>query len=62
MARRKEKIEELAQKLSNYKGKLYALKTDMTKEDDILESFDWIKKNLGPIHILINNAGLTQVI
>lgn len=29
----------------------------MTKEEDILRGFQWVKENLGAIHILINNAG-----
>lgn len=29
----------------------------MTKEEDILQAFEWTKKNLGPVHILVNNAG-----
>ncbi|KAF2902132.1 hypothetical protein ILUMI_04040 [Ignelater luminosus] len=60
LARRKEKLEELAKKLEGKKGKLYAYQTDMTKEEDILEAFQWAKNNLGPIHILVNNAGIAR--
>ncbi|XP_018325342.1 farnesol dehydrogenase [Agrilus planipennis] len=61
-ARRKERIEELAKKLqnANAKGKLHAVKVDMSKENEIIEGFNWVKKNLGPIHILINNAGFAK--
>ncbi|XP_018325329.1 farnesol dehydrogenase [Agrilus planipennis] len=61
-ARRKERIEELAKKLqaSNAKGKLHAVKVDMTKEDEIIDGFNWVKKNLGPIHVLVNNAGVAR--
>lgn len=58
MARRKEKVEELAETLSNKSGKLHAVKADVTKEEDILAALDWIKTHLGPIHILVNNAGM----
>lgn len=58
LARRKEKVEELAKKLQGKPGKLYAVKADISKEDDIIEAFKWIKNNLGPIHILVNNAGV----
>ncbi|VEN44054.1 unnamed protein product [Callosobruchus maculatus] len=58
LARRSEKIEELSKKLSDAKGKLYAFKTDLTKEEDIKDAFDWTTKNVGPVHILINNAGI----
>ncbi|XP_060524571.1 farnesol dehydrogenase-like [Cylas formicarius] len=60
LARRKERTEELSKKLSGEKGKLYALKCDVTKEEDILEAFKWVRENLGPVSILVNNAGLAQ--
>ncbi|KAL1517897.1 hypothetical protein ABEB36_001601 [Hypothenemus hampei] len=60
LARRKEKIEELSQKLSNKKGKLYSLKCDVTKEQEILNAFQWIEENVGHPQILINNAGILQ--
>ncbi|KAJ8932624.1 hypothetical protein NQ314_014554, partial [Rhamnusium bicolor] len=56
-ARRKELMEELAKKLGDKKGKLYPIKVDLTEEEDILNGFKWVKENLGPVHILINNAG-----
>ncbi|KAJ8929475.1 hypothetical protein NQ314_017855 [Rhamnusium bicolor] len=56
-ARRKERLEELTDKLSDKNGKLYPVKVDITKEEDILNGFKWVKENLGPIHILVNNAG-----
>ncbi|KAK4879387.1 hypothetical protein RN001_007533 [Aquatica leii] len=58
IARRKEKIEKLAETLKSKRGKLYAVKADITKEKDILEAFDWITNNIGPVNILINNAGV----
>ncbi|KAF2895027.1 hypothetical protein ILUMI_11149 [Ignelater luminosus] len=58
LARRKEKVEELAKKLSGKCGKLYAIETDVSKPQDIIKAFDWIKNKLGPIHVLINNAGV----
>lgn len=38
-------------------GKLYAKKCDITQEDQIVETFAWIKNNIGPVNIIINNAG-----
>ncbi|KAL1517896.1 hypothetical protein ABEB36_001600 [Hypothenemus hampei] len=58
LARRKERIEELSKKLSNQKGKLYALKCDLSKEQDILKAYQWIEENVGHPQILINNAGV----
>ena len=60
LARRSERVEELAKQLEGKKGKLYALKTDISKEEDILKAFKWVSDNLGPVHILINNAGIIQ--
>ncbi|KAF2902138.1 hypothetical protein ILUMI_04046 [Ignelater luminosus] len=60
LARRKEKIDELAKRLEGKTGKLYALKTDITKEEDVLKAFEWIKENVGPVHILINNSGVVM--
>lgn len=56
-ARRKELIEQFAQELSSAKGKLYALQVDMTKEEDILKGFEWVRANVGVVHVLVNNAG-----
>ncbi|RZC33051.1 adh short and/or KR domain containing protein [Asbolus verrucosus] len=52
-----EPIEERAKILSGKKGKLYAIKADIGKEEDVLRAFKWITENLGPVHILANNAG-----
>ncbi|KAJ8943904.1 hypothetical protein NQ318_019512 [Aromia moschata] len=60
LARRKDRLEELAKKLTGKKGKLYPVVTDISKEEDILKAFAWIKENLGPVHILINNAGVAR--
>lgn len=60
LARRKERIEELAANLEGKPGKLYAYRADMSKQDEIQEAFKWINENVGPVHILINNAGLNR--
>ncbi|KAJ8971421.1 hypothetical protein NQ317_018156 [Molorchus minor] len=59
--RRKERLDELTKKLANKKGKLYPIKTDISKEEDILNAFKWIKENLGPVHILVNSAGILEM-
>ncbi|CAG9831708.1 unnamed protein product [Diabrotica balteata] len=60
IARRIEKIEDLSRSLTDQPGKLFALRCDVAKEDDILRAFRWIADNVGHIHILVNNAGLTR--
>lgn len=59
LARRSERIEEIAQELKNEKGKLHAFKCDLTKDEEILATFKKITETLGPISILVNNAGLS---
>jgi len=58
IARRVELVEDHARRLN--KGKLHAIKADLSNEDDILEAFRFIEENLGPVHILINNAGVLK--
>jgi len=60
VARRQERLNELKEKLKAKKGELIPFKADMTKEEDILSFFKWTKDNVGPVHILVNNAGLTR--
>ncbi|XP_970629.1 farnesol dehydrogenase [Tribolium castaneum] len=59
-ARRSELIEARAKNLEGKKGKLHAVKTDMSKEDEIIKAFKWVEDNLGHVHILINNAGVSK--
>ncbi|KAK4880616.1 hypothetical protein RN001_008762 [Aquatica leii] len=56
IARRKEKIEALSDSKN-----LHAIQADVTKEEEILDAFKWIKNNLGPIHILVNCAGVLRM-
>lgn len=54
-------MEALAKKLEGKKGKFFAIKADLTQEQDILNAFKWVKQNLGPISVLINNAGRIEL-
>lgn len=58
LARRKHKLTTLAESLIGKTGKLYPQEADVGKEEDILKVFEWTKVNLGPIHVLVNNAGI----
>ncbi|XP_018572868.1 farnesol dehydrogenase [Anoplophora glabripennis] len=58
LARRKVRLDVLALKLTGKKGKLYPVKADISKEEDIINAFKWIKENVGQVHVLINNAGV----
>ncbi|GFG38521.1 hypothetical protein Cfor_01191, partial [Coptotermes formosanus] len=58
IARRVEKLEELKNSVKGSSGTLYALKADVSKEEEIVAAFKWVKNNLGGVDVLINNAGI----
>ncbi|KAJ9580229.1 hypothetical protein L9F63_004102, partial [Diploptera punctata] len=58
LARRVERIQELTKSLKSTKGELHALKCDVSKEKEIKEAFQWVKKRFGGVDILVNNAAV----
>lgn len=58
LARRLEKLEKLAESLSGDKGKFSVRRCDISKEQDLIDAFEWIKSEFGGIDILVNNAGV----
>lgn len=48
----------MANSLSGKKGQFYPFQADFSKEEDILKTFSWTKQNVGPLHIIVNNAGI----
>ncbi|XP_017777413.1 PREDICTED: farnesol dehydrogenase-like [Nicrophorus vespilloides] len=58
LARRLELMQQLAESVEGKPGKIHALKTDMTVEEEIKAAFEWISSNVGPVHVLVNNAGV----
>ncbi|XP_037045369.1 farnesol dehydrogenase-like [Bradysia coprophila] len=63
LARRKDRVEALKKDIpSNATGKLYAVKCDITRDDDIVKAFGWIVFELGGIDVLVNNAGIVKMI
>lgn len=58
LARRVDRIREIAESLKGAKGKLHAVKCDLRNEDDILKAFQWTTKELGGVDVLVNNAGV----
>jgi NADP+-dependent farnesol dehydrogenase len=58
LARRVEKVEEIAEKTKNVSGKIFARKCDVSNEDSMKETFKWIEETFGSIQILINNAAI----
>ncbi|KAF5298285.1 hypothetical protein FQR65_LT09796 [Abscondita terminalis] len=59
-ARREERLINVSEQLLNEKGKFYPFASDFSKEEDILNAFKWAEDNIGPVHILINNAGVRR--
>jgi hypothetical protein len=51
-------VQEVSDNLKKEPGKLHPVKCDVTKEQDILAAFSWIKERLGGVDIMINNAGV----
>ncbi|KAL3282663.1 hypothetical protein HHI36_005838 [Cryptolaemus montrouzieri] len=60
LARRVERIEKMAKNMAGKSGVLHGLKVDITKTEEIIETFKIIEKRFGPIHILVNNAGVFE--
>lgn len=60
LARRIDRIDELSKRLNEFPGKLIPMRCDISKEDDILRAFKCIKEHLGPVYVLINNAGVSR--
>lgn len=57
LARRKERVDEIAKKHSNLPGKIIAGECDVSCIHSIKKSFEWVETTFGGIDILINNAG-----
>jgi len=60
VARRVEKIQDLAASLSNLKGKLHAVKCDLGVDSERSAMFDHVISRYGPLHILVNNAAMSN--
>ncbi|XP_015181312.1 PREDICTED: farnesol dehydrogenase-like isoform X1 [Polistes dominula] len=59
-ARRKNKMESEMQNVKGKdKGKFYACECDVSNPESIEHAFEWVKKNFGVVHILVNNAGVS---
>ncbi|XP_031343728.1 farnesol dehydrogenase-like [Photinus pyralis] len=60
LARNSGKVIEMAEQLGNKGQNIHAIATDVTKEDSVRKAFDYINKNLGVIHVLVNSAGISK--
>jgi len=53
-----EKLMEVKKDIDSFNGNSLIIPTDISKEKDILNLFDKIKKEFGKLDILVNNAGI----
>ncbi|XP_065164151.1 farnesol dehydrogenase-like [Atheta coriaria] len=60
LSRRVERIQANAVKLADSKGKLYAFKCDIRNEEEVCKAFEWTTANVGIVHVLVNNAGISR--
>ena len=60
LARRSDKIEEIAGSLKSVAGKIHARKCDISDDKSMKETFHWIEQTFGTIHVLINNAAVVS--
>ncbi|XP_073821885.1 farnesol dehydrogenase [Musca autumnalis] len=61
LARREAKLKELQDNLPERQKSLFIpRKCDVSKEDEIMEIFEWTEKQLGGADVLLNNAGITR--
>uniref|UniRef100_A0A6E8PLD3 Dehydrogenase n=1 Tax=Aedes aegypti TaxID=7159 RepID=A0A6E8PLD3_AEDAE len=59
LARRVERTEALKEELpESAKELLHAVKCDVSKEEDILKTFQWVEEKFGGVDVMINNAGI----
>ncbi len=58
VARRKERLEELAASLQEAPGKVIPFVGDVSKEQSMVEAIDLAVKEFGRLDILVNNAGI----
>ncbi len=60
LARRHERIQEIAKELGETPGKIYAYKCDVSDLQSIKDTFKLIEETFGAIHILVNNSGCAR--
>ena len=56
----KEKAQEVVEMIVNSGGEAFAVKADVASTLEVAEMFKEIENQLGPVNILVNNAGITR--
>jgi NAD(P)-dependent dehydrogenase (short-subunit alcohol dehydrogenase family) len=57
IARTKSQLEETAELIHNQGGRALVTPTDVSKREQVLASVESVERELGPISVLVNNAG-----
>lgn len=58
LARSIDVLQQMATRMAkHHPGTFYPVKCDLRNEEDILEAFKFTEEKVGPVNILINNAG-----
>ncbi|XP_065349667.1 dehydrogenase/reductase SDR family member 11-like [Cloeon dipterum] len=60
VARRVERVKQLASELKGAKGELHPVQGDVSVEEDVKRVVQWTRENLGGADILVNNAGVNR--
>ncbi|XP_059485514.1 farnesol dehydrogenase-like [Neocloeon triangulifer] len=60
VARREDRVQELAKELkeNGAKGEVFAIKGDVSNEEDVKRVIQWTREKLGGVDVLVNNAGV----
>ncbi len=60
LARRRDRIEALAADIEQGGGKAFALPVDVTDTQSLGDAVERVERALGPVDVLVNNAGLSR--
>ncbi|KAJ6637275.1 Farnesol dehydrogenase [Pseudolycoriella hygida] len=61
LARRLERLEQVKDQIpADAKGVLHARQCDVTEEEEVKSTFQWINEQFGGIDVLVNNAGVVR--
>ena len=60
MARTKSQIEETAREIEAYGRKALVIPIDVAKSEEVDHAIEHVTQNLGPVDIIVNNAGITK--
>ena len=61
MARRKDKLEQVAERIRTYGVRALPVQADVSVDADLERAVSEVERGLGPVDILVNNAGIVPV-